>query len=178
MPAAILHTPTPPSLPTTPCSLCSGEMDRLRGEERCLPLITEGVRRVPWGLEELIHSHPFAQLCPRRAAGNVLTHALAGGYYPSMFFNELAKLTTEVRGCGLVIHWAPTTHLSRLRCPILATPTATFLQFVPLFNSAYYIHNFKGSRPGVLFRAYPGECTSAMHTLALQLARPWSAHLL
>eukprot|EP01026_Neomeris_dumetosa_P081856 TRINITY_DN92749_c0_g1_i4.p2 TRINITY_DN92749_c0_g1~~TRINITY_DN92749_c0_g1_i4.p2 ORF type:complete len:293 (+),score=47.79 TRINITY_DN92749_c0_g1_i4:3-881(+) len=28
--------------------------------------------------------------------------------------------------------------------------------FIPLFTSAYYIHNFKGSKPGTLFRAYPG----------------------
>lgn len=27
--------------------------------------------------------------------------------------------------------------------------------FLPQFESAYYIHNFKGSVPGVLFRAYP-----------------------
>lgn len=28
--------------------------------------------------------------------------------------------------------------------------------FLPLFTTAYYIHNFKGTRPGALFRAYPG----------------------
>jgi Domain of unknown function (DUF1995) len=28
--------------------------------------------------------------------------------------------------------------------------------FVPKFEAAYYIHNFKGSRPAALFRAYPG----------------------
>ncbi|GMH42564.1 hypothetical protein BSKO_10483 [Bryopsis sp. KO-2023] len=28
--------------------------------------------------------------------------------------------------------------------------------FLPLFTQAYYIHNFKGSRPGALFRCYPG----------------------
>jgi len=48
---------------------------------------------------------------------------LRGGYYPSLFFPELARLTNE---------------------------------FLPNFETAYYIHNFKGTRPGVLFRAYPG----------------------
>ncbi|KAI8474885.1 MAG: hypothetical protein J3K34DRAFT_406110 [Monoraphidium minutum] len=28
--------------------------------------------------------------------------------------------------------------------------------FIPLFDAAYYIRNFKGSRPGALFRCYPG----------------------
>uniref|UniRef100_A0A7S0MRW1 DUF1995 domain-containing protein n=1 Tax=Pyramimonas obovata TaxID=1411642 RepID=A0A7S0MRW1_9CHLO len=28
--------------------------------------------------------------------------------------------------------------------------------FIPKFEQAYYIHNFKGSRGGILFRAYPG----------------------
>ena len=28
--------------------------------------------------------------------------------------------------------------------------------FIPLFETAYYIRNFKGSRPGVVFRCYPG----------------------
>eukprot|EP00963_Diacronema_lutheri_P013698 scaffold2682_cov344-Pavlova_lutheri.AAC.10 len=28
--------------------------------------------------------------------------------------------------------------------------------FVPKFQTVYYIHNFKGSKPAVLFRAYPG----------------------
>mmetsp|Transcript_41500 Transcript_41500/g.132609 ORF Transcript_41500/g.132609 Transcript_41500/m.132609 type:complete len:350 (+) Transcript_41500:3-1052(+) len=28
--------------------------------------------------------------------------------------------------------------------------------FLPKFETAYYIHNFKGNKPGVLFRAYPG----------------------
>jgi hypothetical protein len=27
---------------------------------------------------------------------------------------------------------------------------------VPRFTQAYYIHNFKGSKPAALFRAYPG----------------------
>ncbi|WIA14511.1 hypothetical protein OEZ85_003030 [Tetradesmus obliquus] len=48
---------------------------------------------------------------------------LRGGYYPGLFFPELAKLTAE---------------------------------FLPKVEAAYYIHNFKGTRPGVLFRAYPG----------------------
>ncbi|KAJ9521690.1 hypothetical protein QJQ45_015380 [Haematococcus lacustris] len=48
---------------------------------------------------------------------------LRGGYYPALFFGELARLTEEL---------------------------------VPLFTPAYYIHNFKGRTPGVLFRAYPG----------------------
>eukprot|EP00878_Enallax_costatus_P018746 GHUV01019751.1.p1 GENE.GHUV01019751.1~~GHUV01019751.1.p1 ORF type:complete len:174 (+),score=40.97 GHUV01019751.1:1439-1960(+) len=48
---------------------------------------------------------------------------LRGGYYPGLFFPELAKLTSE---------------------------------FLPQVVTAYYIHNFKGSKPGVLFRAYPG----------------------
>jgi len=48
---------------------------------------------------------------------------IRGGYYPSLFFSELAKITNE---------------------------------FLPKFTQAYYIHNFKGTRPGVLFRAYPG----------------------
>jgi len=29
-------------------------------------------------------------------------------------------------------------------------------RLVPKFVQAYYIHNFKGSRPAALFRAYPG----------------------
>ncbi|KAK9844343.1 hypothetical protein WJX74_001039 [Apatococcus lobatus] len=29
-------------------------------------------------------------------------------------------------------------------------------EFLPLFERAFYIHNFKGSNPGALFRAYPG----------------------
>eukprot|EP01024_Parvocaulis_polyphysoides_P042658 TRINITY_DN38967_c0_g2_i1.p1 TRINITY_DN38967_c0_g2~~TRINITY_DN38967_c0_g2_i1.p1 ORF type:complete len:250 (+),score=23.22 TRINITY_DN38967_c0_g2_i1:91-750(+) len=29
-------------------------------------------------------------------------------------------------------------------------------EFIPQFTQAYYIHNFKGSKPGTLFRAYPG----------------------
>ncbi|KAF5827075.1 hypothetical protein DUNSADRAFT_1385 [Dunaliella salina] len=48
---------------------------------------------------------------------------LRGGYYPSLFFPELARLTND---------------------------------FLPKFETAYYIHNFKGTKPGVLFRAYPG----------------------
>jgi hypothetical protein len=28
--------------------------------------------------------------------------------------------------------------------------------FLPGFDQAYYIHNFKGAKGGVLFRAYPG----------------------
>eukprot|EP00879_Flechtneria_rotunda_P006345 GHRR01006669.1.p1 GENE.GHRR01006669.1~~GHRR01006669.1.p1 ORF type:complete len:315 (+),score=91.74 GHRR01006669.1:319-1263(+) len=48
---------------------------------------------------------------------------LRGGYYPGLFFPELAKITEE---------------------------------FLPKVEAAYYIHNFKGSRPGALFRAYPG----------------------
>eukprot|EP00884_Botryococcus_braunii_P020999 jgi/Botrbrau1/7583/Bobra.0159s0032.1 len=28
--------------------------------------------------------------------------------------------------------------------------------FIPSFTSAFYIHNFKGNRPGTLFRVYPG----------------------
>ena len=28
--------------------------------------------------------------------------------------------------------------------------------FIPLLETAYYIRNFKGSRPGVVFRCYPG----------------------
>jgi len=48
---------------------------------------------------------------------------LRGGYYPGLFFPELAKITSE---------------------------------FLPKFETAYYIHNFKGTRPGALFRCYPG----------------------
>ena len=29
-------------------------------------------------------------------------------------------------------------------------------EFVPKIDALYYIHNFKGSRPAVLFRCYPG----------------------
>jgi len=29
-------------------------------------------------------------------------------------------------------------------------------EFIPKFTAAYYIHNFKGTRPGALFRCYPG----------------------
>ncbi|KAL3135495.1 hypothetical protein ABBQ38_005975 [Trebouxia sp. C0009 RCD-2024] len=45
--------------------------------------------------------------------------------------------------------------------------------FIPHFQSAYYIHNFKGSRGGVLFRAYPdpwqvlsrrGDSLTLVHT--------------
>lgn len=28
--------------------------------------------------------------------------------------------------------------------------------FIPQFETAFYVHNFKGSNSGVLFRAYPG----------------------
>ncbi len=28
--------------------------------------------------------------------------------------------------------------------------------FIPLFESTFYIHNFKGTRSGALFRVYPG----------------------
>ena len=30
------------------------------------------------------------------------------------------------------------------------------LSFAPTFEQAYFIHNFKGSMPAVLYRAYPG----------------------
>lgn len=29
-------------------------------------------------------------------------------------------------------------------------------EFIPRFEAVYYIHNFKGSRPGALYRSYPG----------------------
>eukprot|EP00775_Hariotina_reticulata_P008988 gene8988-9161_t len=48
---------------------------------------------------------------------------LRGGYYPGLFFPELAKITAE---------------------------------FLPNVEAAYYIHNFKGTKPGALFRCYPG----------------------
>ena len=28
--------------------------------------------------------------------------------------------------------------------------------FIPLFESAFYVHNFKGTNSGALFRVYPG----------------------
>ncbi|GFR41574.1 hypothetical protein Agub_g2294, partial [Astrephomene gubernaculifera] len=46
-----------------------------------------------------------------------------GGYYPPIFFPEIAKFGREL---------------------------------LPLTTTAYYIHNFKGSRPATLFRCYPG----------------------
>lgn len=48
---------------------------------------------------------------------------IRGGYYPTLFFPTLSKITQE---------------------------------FLPKVTTAYYIHNFKGSRPGCLFRCYPG----------------------
>jgi hypothetical protein len=42
---------------------------------------------------------------------------LRGGYYPGLFFPELAKITSEL---------------------------------LPRFETAYYIHNFKGTRPGTM----------------------------
>lgn len=29
-------------------------------------------------------------------------------------------------------------------------------EFIPQVEAAFYVHNFKGSRPAVLYRAYPG----------------------
>ncbi|KAG2451997.1 hypothetical protein HYH02_003039 [Chlamydomonas schloesseri] len=49
-----------------------------------------------------------------------------GGYYPSVFFPEIAKFGKEL---------------------------------FPLMTTAYYIHNFKGTRPATLFRCYPGPWT-------------------
>ncbi|KAG2500362.1 hypothetical protein HYH03_001936 [Edaphochlamys debaryana] len=48
---------------------------------------------------------------------------LRGGYYPSVFFPEIAKFGKDL---------------------------------LPLTTTAYYIHNFKGTRPATLFRCYPG----------------------
>lgn len=36
--------------------------------------------------------------------------------------------------------------------------------FCPRFEQVYYIHNFKGSTPGVLFRAYPGPFQVLINT--------------
>ena len=36
------------------------------------------------------------------------------------------------------------------------TEMAVLRRFAPTFEQAYFIHNFKGSTPAVLFRAYPG----------------------
>jgi hypothetical protein len=49
---------------------------------------------------------------------------LRNGYYPGIFYPQMARLTRE---------------------------------FLPLVETAYYIHNFKGQGGGALFRAYPGE---------------------
>lgn len=38
--------------------------------------------------------------------------------------------------------------------------------FLPKFEQAYYIHNFKGTRPGALFRAYPGPWWVAVGRLS------------
>lgn len=48
---------------------------------------------------------------------------LRNGYYPSLFYPKLARLSKEL---------------------------------LPQLESAYYIHNFKGSKGGALFRCYPG----------------------
>ncbi|GIL78471.1 hypothetical protein Vretimale_17031 [Volvox reticuliferus] len=46
-----------------------------------------------------------------------------GGYYPPVFFPEIAKFGQDL---------------------------------LPITTTAYYIHNFKGTRPATLFRCYPG----------------------
>ena len=43
--------------------------------------------------------------------------------------------------------------------------------FIPLFESTFYVHNFKGARSGALFRVYPGPwqvgCLGVVNALLL-----------
>ncbi|PNH10484.1 hypothetical protein TSOC_002810, partial [Tetrabaena socialis] len=64
-----------------------------------------------------------------------------GGYYASLFFPEIAK--------------------DRCACAHAPSPSHFPLhqfgrELFPTMITAYYIHNFKGTRPATLFRCYPG----------------------
>lgn len=56
---------------------------------------------------------------------------LRGGYYPALFYPQMAKLSKE---------------------------------FIPLVESAFYLHNFKGTGGGALFRVYPGPWQVLLRT--------------
>jgi hypothetical protein len=56
---------------------------------------------------------------------------LRGGYYPALFYPQMAKLSKE---------------------------------FIPLVESTFYLHNFKGSGGGALFRVYPGPWQVLLRT--------------
>ncbi len=62
-----------------------------------------------------------------------------------------------------------------MRCLIHAQLTSTYVarlvqelgvlrEFTPKFEQVYFIHNFKGSTPAVLFRAYPGPFQVLVNT--------------
>jgi hypothetical protein len=79
--------------------------------------------------------------CPSDAAGG-LPACLAcmlgrGGYYPGLFFPELAKITAE---------------------------------FLPSMEAAYYIHNFKGTRPGISADIAALQHSNAAHSVSCDRA--------
>lgn len=71
--------------------------------------------------------------------------------------DELYQKIAKDASCPIIVFNG---ELDRIRSgyyPALFFPKLGKLakSFIPNFESAYYIHNFKGSRGGVLFRAYP-----------------------
>lgn len=84
--------------------------------------------------------------------------------YPSFNVNEMLAVrelyesAARDRGQPIVVFNG---ELDRIRTgyyPGLFYPKIADLarDVMPLFETAYYVHNFKGSTPGALFRAYPG----------------------
>jgi len=84
--------------------------------------------------------------------------------YPGASLNEMVSVgelyedTCIVTGRPVVV---VNGELDRIRSgyypPFWSRTEMQYLKtIVPKFEQAYYIHNFKGSRPAVLFRAYPG----------------------
>ncbi len=71
---------------------------------------------------------------------------------------ELWSTAAREKGIPIIVFNGELDRLRNNYYPGLFYPKLAKLskELLPLFESAYYIHNFKGSKAGALFRCYPG----------------------
>jgi hypothetical protein len=118
------------------------------------------------GLSRMLNQHP-------RVEGRTSpTDARFVVAYPTMNIDEMVE-TADLYDAAAAPTGRPIVivngELERIRSGYYPawwsrTEMARLREFTPLFTQVYYIHNFKGSTPAVLFRAYPGPFQVLLNT--------------
>lgn len=118
------------------------------------------------GLSRMLDQHPRIE---RRTKDSDARFVIA---YPSHNIDELVEVAelhervAKPTGRPIVVVMGEMERIRSGYYPAFwsRTEMALLREFTPKFEQVYYIHNFKGATPAVLFRAYPGPFQVLINT--------------